>query len=81
MIRRFMPDKPEAAWTSEEAIDYFIGRMVPGGFYILCPDNDVSSQVDRKRIAWAVGDILENRPPLSRRHPDYAVAFAAFEKS
>lgn len=80
MIQRFMPDKPAAAWTSEEAIDYFIARMSAGDFYILCPDNDVTPAVDRKRVAWAVGDILENRPPLSRWHPDYAAAFAAYEK-
>lgn len=80
MIQRFMPDKPDAAWTSEEAVDYFIARMSEGDFYILCPDNDVTREVDRKRVAWAVGDIIENRPPLSRWHPDFAAAFAAYEK-
>lgn len=81
MIQRFMPEKPDAAWTSTEAIDYFIARMAAGDFYILCPDNDVSADIDRKRIAWASGDIQENRPALSRWHPDFADAFAAFEKS
>jgi len=80
MIQRFMPDKPAAAWTSEEAVDHFIARMSEGDFYILCPDNDVTPEVDAKRVAWAVGDIIENRPPLSRWHPDYAAAFAAYEK-
>ncbi len=28
-------------------------------------------EIDRKRILWAAGDIAENRPPLSRWHPDY----------
>lgn len=80
MIQRFMPSKPSGAWTSQEAVDYFIGRMAAGDFYILCPDNDVTSLNDRRRIEWAVGDILENRPPLSRWHPDYADQFAKFEK-
>lgn len=80
MIQRFMPNKPAAAWTSEEAIDYFIARLAVGDFYILCPDNDVSTKRDLKRVEWALGDILENRPALSRWHPDYAEAFAAFEK-
>lgn len=80
MIQRFMPEKPDSAWTSEEAIDHFIARMAAGDFYILCPDNDVTPQIDRKRVAWAVGDIVENRPALSRWHPDFAQAFAAFEK-
>jgi hypothetical protein len=46
-----------------------------GDFYILCPDNDVSRELDEKRMAWAIGDIIENRPPLSRWHPDYGKAF------
>ena len=52
--------------------------MGRGDFYILCPDNDVPRTLDEKRIAWAVGDIIENRPALSRWHPDYADAFKAF---
>jgi hypothetical protein len=46
-----------------------------GDFYILCPDNDVTRATDEKRMAWAVGDIIHNRPALSRWHPDFAEAF------
>ena len=81
MIQKFMPEKPAAAWTSEETIDYLLKRMSAGDFYILCPDNDVSKARDVKRIEWAVGDIINNRPALSRWHPDYADAFAAHEAS
>lgn len=81
MIARAIPEKPASAWTSEQTVDYFIGRMAKGDFYILCPDNDVDEARDRRRVAWSVGDVLENRPALSRWHPDYADAFAAFEKS
>jgi NAD(P)-dependent dehydrogenase (short-subunit alcohol dehydrogenase family) len=81
MIRKFMPEKPDAAWTSEEAIDHLLQRMTNGDFYILCPDNDVSRERDNKRIEWALGDIIHNRPALSRWHPDYADAFAAYESS
>ena len=81
MIEKFMPEKPAAAWTSEEAIDYLLKRMSDGDFYILCPDNDVSEERDRKRVEWAAGDIINNRPALSRWHPDYADAFAAHEAS
>jgi hypothetical protein len=28
-------------------------------------------------MAWAIGDIIENRPPLSRWHKDFADAFKA----
>ncbi|MEM9197212.1 MAG: SDR family NAD(P)-dependent oxidoreductase [Pseudomonadota bacterium] len=79
LIQRFIPEKPPAAWTSEQAIDHFIARMAEGDFYILCPDNDVPAEKDRRRVAWSAGDVIENRPALSRWHPDYADAFKAFE--
>ena len=31
--------------------------------------------MDRKRNAWAARDMTENRPALSRWHPDYTEAF------
>jgi len=68
-------EKPAAAWTPEQTIDFMIGELGRGTFYILCPDNDVSRRLDERRIAWAAGDIIENRPPLSRWHPDYAGPF------
>jgi len=55
-----------------------IERMSAGDFYILCPDNDVTRGMDEKRIAWAAGDLINNRPALSRWHPDYKEAFDAF---
>ncbi|MEM6381044.1 MAG: SDR family NAD(P)-dependent oxidoreductase [Pseudomonadota bacterium] len=69
-------DKPPSAWTAEQTAQFFLDSMNRGDFYILCPDNDVPRALDEKRIAWAAGDIIENRPALSRWHPDYADAFA-----
>ena len=71
-------EKPAAAWTPEQTIDFMLERLAAGDFYILCPDNDVPRRLDERRILWAAGDIVENRPPLSRWHPDYAQAFEAF---
>lgn len=71
-------EKPEAAWTPGQTVDFMMKGLAAGDFYILCPDNDVPRALDEKRIAWAAGDIVENRPPLSRWHPDFAAAFAAF---
>jgi NAD(P)-dependent dehydrogenase (short-subunit alcohol dehydrogenase family) len=73
-------EKPAAAWTAEQTVDFMIAGIEAGDFYILCPDNDVPRQLDQRRILWAAGDIVENRPALSRWHPDYAEAFAAFVK-
>ncbi|WP_454616814.1 SDR family NAD(P)-dependent oxidoreductase [Bradyrhizobium cenepequi] len=81
LTARGRAEKPASAWTAEQTIDFMIERLDAGDFYILCPDNDVPRQLDERRILWAVGDIVENRPALSRWHPDYAEAFAAFVKN
>jgi NAD(P)-dependent dehydrogenase (short-subunit alcohol dehydrogenase family) len=73
-------EKPAAAWTPEQTVDFMIERVSAGDFYVLCPDNDVPRKLDERRILWAAGDVVENRPALSRWHPDYAEAFAAFVK-
>jgi NAD(P)-dependent dehydrogenase (short-subunit alcohol dehydrogenase family) len=73
-------EKPAAAWTPGETINFMIEHVNAGDFYILCPDNDVPRSLDERRILWAAGDIVENRPALSRWHPDYAEAFARFVK-
>jgi NAD(P)-dependent dehydrogenase (short-subunit alcohol dehydrogenase family) len=73
-------EKPAGAWTGAQTVDFMIERLEAGDFYILCPDNDVPRRLDERRILWAAGDIVENRPPLSRWHPDYTEAFAKFIK-
>jgi hypothetical protein len=80
LTARGRTEKPAGAWTPEQTVDFMIERVTAGDFYILCPDNDVPRKLDERRILWAAGDIVENRPPLSRWHPDYAEAFAAFAK-
>lgn len=71
-------EKPAAAWTAEQTVDFMVKKLEQGDFYILCPDNDVPRALDERRILWAVGDIVENRPPLSRWHKDYADKFQTF---
>jgi NAD(P)-dependent dehydrogenase (short-subunit alcohol dehydrogenase family) len=73
-------EKPPGAWTPEETIEFMMTRLEAGDFYILCPDNDVTREIDERRILWAAGDIIENRPPLSRWHPEYTERFTAFLK-
>lgn len=74
-------EKPAGAWTSEQTVDFMLQSVEAGDFYILCPDNDVERSLDELRMAWAAGDIIENRPPLSRWHPDHADAFEEFVSS
>jgi NAD(P)-dependent dehydrogenase (short-subunit alcohol dehydrogenase family) len=71
-------EKPAAAWSADEVIDFMLDSLGRGDFYILCPDNDVTRAVDEKRIRWAAEDIIRNRPALSRWHQDHKDAFAAY---
>jgi len=77
---RGVTERPAASWTAEQVVDFMLPALARGDFYILCPDNDVDRVTDEKRIRWASNDIIENRPALSRWHPDYLRAFADFMK-
>jgi NAD(P)-dependent dehydrogenase (short-subunit alcohol dehydrogenase family) len=68
------------AWLPEQVVDEMLPRIAKGDFYIVCPDGEVSRDMDRARILWSAGDISENRPPLSRWHGGYNDAFKDFEK-
>ena len=71
-------EKPPAAWTAEQVVDFMLAALGKGDFYILCPDNAVTRAMDEKRMQWAVDDIIKNRPALSRWHKDYAAEFERF---
>lgn len=78
MTARGRTEKPDGAWTAEQTVDFMIESIDRGDFYILCPDGETPRQLDEKRMAWAMGDIIENRPPLSRWHSDYADKWRAW---
>jgi NAD(P)-dependent dehydrogenase (short-subunit alcohol dehydrogenase family) len=64
-------EKPAGAWWPSEVADYLYKKMDEGKFYAICPDNDVSTEMDKKRMMWAVGDIVNERPPVSRWRDEY----------
>ena len=78
MIKRFVAEQPAAAWTPEQVVQYMVAHISAGDFYIICPDNDVDRDTDNARMAWTTGDLIQNRPPLSRWHKDYEGEFEAF---
>ena len=78
MTARGRSEKPPGAWTPDQVIDMLVEGMARGDFYILCPDNEVTREIDNRRIIWAAQDITQNRPPLSRWHADYKDAFDEF---
>jgi len=81
MISRFIPEKPPGAWTAKQTVDFMLPCLSNGDFYILCPDNDATREIDEKRIQWNADDIVKNRPALSRWHPDFANDFEKYMDS
>jgi NAD(P)-dependent dehydrogenase (short-subunit alcohol dehydrogenase family) len=68
------------AWLPEQVIDHMEQAIAQEGFFILCPDGETSTETDHKRIMWNALDIIENRPALSRWHPQWKERFAEFMK-
>jgi len=73
---RGVAKKPPSAWLPEQVIEVLLPAMARGDFYVLCPDNETTRDMDEKRIRWAADDIIQNRPALSRWHPEYKDLFA-----
>lgn len=59
-------EKPDGAWTPGQVANYLYEKIADDKFYIICPDNDVSEETDKRRILWSAGDVVEGRPPMSR---------------
>lgn len=68
------------AWMPAQVIDFMVDALGRDEFFIICPDGETSSDMDRKRILWNALDIVHNRPALSRWHPAHKDAFAQFMK-
>lgn len=82
--------KPPGAWTPEQTVEYMFEKVLfEDDFYVICPDNETTSvssapaslcltnsqAVDKARIQWSLGDIIEGRPALSRWHPACELAY------
>ena len=78
MIARRIAAQPPGAWTPDQVADRLLDGLAAGEFYILCQDNETTREQDEKRILWAAQDLIENRPALSRWHPDWKDAFERF---
>ncbi|RFU34555.1 hypothetical protein B7463_g1813, partial [Scytalidium lignicola] len=64
-------EKPKGAWYPDQVVDYLEEKMKDGKFYVICPDGDVTEETDKKRMLWAVNDIIKERPPLTRWREDW----------
>ncbi|CAO1634210.1 unnamed protein product [Parajaminaea phylloscopi] len=73
--------RPDGAWSADQTAEFALQRFAKGSFYVLCPDNETPNAIDRARMEYNINDIIQDRPALSRWHPDYSDAFAEFMKS
>lgn len=78
MVASRIPERPPSAWTSEQVVERMFEGIARGEFYLWCEDNETPRAVDEKRVLWTAGDIVENRPALSRWHPDWKERFERY---
>lgn len=75
MMKAHYAEKPAAAWRPDQVVDVMIDGVSRGDFYLWCLDNETTRDIDNRRVLWTAGDMTQNRPALSRWHPDYKDAF------
>ncbi|KAF3351631.1 hypothetical protein VdG2_00218 [Verticillium dahliae VDG2] len=63
-------DKPTGAWTIGQVVEYLEESIARKEFYIICPDNDVTVEMNKKRMMWTAQDLIHRRRPLSRWRED-----------
>ncbi|KAI0156406.1 hypothetical protein GGR57DRAFT_81427 [Xylariaceae sp. FL1272] len=68
-------EKMSGAWWPEQVVDYLEKKMAEGSFWVICPDNDVTEDMDKKRMLWNAQDAVVGRPPLSRWREEYKGEF------
>ena len=78
MTSRGRTEKPPGAWTPDQVVDMLVDGM--NQRRLLHPLPRQRSDARDRQSADPVGgqDITENRPALSRWHPDYSAAFEEF---
>jgi len=81
VAERSGPEKPAGASLPARVAERLVDGVTRGDFYILCQDNETTREQDERRILWAAGDIVENRPALSRRDQRIKDAFETFMKT
>ncbi|KAK8134065.1 Short-chain dehydrogenase/reductase [Apiospora sp. TS-2023a] len=61
-------------------LEYLEKKMAEKQFWVICPDNEVTEEMDKKRMAWSAGDVVNGRLPLSRWREEYKEEAAEFMK-
>lgn len=67
--------KPAAPWSAAQVVRRLLDGLSRREFYIFCEDNEVTTELDQRRMQWSADDMILGRPALSRWHPDYVDQF------
>lgn len=69
------------AWTANKVVDECFNAINTGApFYIVCPDNETTTAMDRGRMQWSADDLIFQRVPLSRWSDQYKSEYADVSK-
>lgn len=71
----FDSPKPDAPWHADQVAERLLQGMAQDDFYIFCEDNEVTWELDQRRMQWSADDLIQNRPALSRWHPEWMQQF------
>ena len=71
-------EKPAGAWTAQQSVQYMLEHIRLGDFYIIAPDNETPPRLDNLRMRWAMEDVTERRPALSRWHQEFKSEFEEY---
>lgn len=73
--------KPTAPWSADQVAETAVQGVRAGTFYIFCEDNEVTRDLDERRMRWSMDDLIKKRPALSRWHPAWKERFAEYTKT
>ncbi|KAI0161193.1 NAD(P)-binding protein [Hypoxylon sp. FL1284] len=71
-------EKPDSAWSPAQVVDFLEEKVRHGSFWVLCPDNDVTEDMDKKRMLWGANDAVKGRAPLSRWRDEFKDEYASW---
>ncbi len=61
----------QGAWLPHQVVERMVAGVRADDFYIICPDDETTEEMDSKRIMWGAEDITANRPAISRWHAQW----------
>ena len=71
-------EKPAGSWMPDQVVDLLVAGMAAATSTSSARTTTPPRITSQSALLWGAEDIIRNRPPLSRWHPDYQDEFAEF---